>query len=100
MPKSPFASPRIGKLTNLAEVRGRTPSATLLSDQSVDGLDPDPNGDGDPEETAPVTFEVQGGAAPAIIPTLGEVGLCLFVGLLLLMVFHRLRTAEQGEGQT
>ncbi len=53
-------------LENLALVQSTTPSGMMASDTSTDGLDADPNGDGNPDEEVPT---------PVVFPELGALGL-------------------------
>ncbi len=53
----------IGVYHNQVTVKGQDPSAVKLSDLSVDGANPDPNGDGDPSESSPTVIDVNATAA-------------------------------------
>jgi hypothetical protein len=49
-----------GPYMNTAVVNGTTPSGDIITDESTDGSDPDPNGDGIPDENTPtpVTLDI------------------------------------------
>ena len=46
-------------VTNSATATGTSPDGTLVSDDSTDGANPDPNGDGNPEEMTPTVTPLQ-----------------------------------------
>ena len=53
-----------GLVENSATVEAFDPAATLVSDQSTDGLDPDADGDGDPgTDSVPTPIDLRAGAA-------------------------------------
>ncbi len=52
-------------ITNMASVTGQDTAGNLVTDDSVDGSDPDPNGDGDPDEGGGTTNPI--GCTVAII---------------------------------
>ncbi|MCG8460699.1 MAG: hypothetical protein MI919_30825, partial [Holophagales bacterium] len=60
----------IGNYENQVTVQATSPDATVLTDDSDDGADPDPNGDGDPSgagEADPTPITIADSAAPMVI---------------------------------
>lgn len=49
-----------GPFENTAVTTGESPSGTTTTDNSVDGLNPDPDGNGDPEEETPTVINLSG----------------------------------------
>ena len=75
-----FATP--GSYDNQVTVTGQDPEGTGVSDESTDGTNPDPNGDGNPNEGGVSSLLLEAQALP--IPVLGEIGIGLLAILILL----------------
>lgn len=81
-----------GPYENSSLARGTSPGNEVVTDISQDGTDPDSDGDGDAgDDNVPTLIRLE--LTIADIPTLGEWGLLLLVGLLGLFAVRRLRRA-------
>jgi hypothetical protein len=79
-----------GPFNNSSLARGTSPEGEVVTDISQDGTDPDPDSDGDAgDDNVPTVIRLP--LTIADIPTLGEWGLLLLVGLLGLFAVRRLR---------
>ncbi|MFH1175768.1 MAG: GEVED domain-containing protein [Acidobacteriota bacterium] len=85
-----------GSYTNQVTVSGEDPGGARWSDDSTDGVDPDPNHDEDPAEADMSTLELQ---AENVVPALGAGGAALMAAVLAaaaLVSLRRRRAAAQG----
>lgn len=83
-----------GPYSNTATATGTSPGNVTVTDVSQNGLDPDPDHDGNPGNNSdPTTFELP--VAIALIPTLGPAGLAALAALLALAALARLGMARR-----
>jgi len=84
----------VGPYTLSSTARGTSPAGTPVTDVSMDGDNPDPDGDSDPtNNNLPTVIELPG-ATPQI-PTLETWGFLVLAAFLSLVVMRRLKRREE-----
>ncbi len=79
-----------GPFANSATAGGQSPLGTIVTDDSQDGLDPDPDGNGDPLEDTPTPIQIVAPLPPVAVPALDRYGLLvLLFGLSLSALWYR-----------
>ncbi len=73
-----------GPFSNVVLASGTSPQSIVVSDSSVDGMNADPDGDGNPDENGPTPIVIaSGAAAPAMIPATGPLAWLLLALMML-----------------